>query len=321
MSRSTTPYPYLSATTYILLIATICSIHGICPTLALSSTTTTTSASARASASARSQKIIIPRDDLLKELTKDGLMILTKMGNDSNNNDSEDAGILIKTGSLADIIGRLDVFGGIGGGFHDKHNDIDNSENEGHSIAVSSDGDTIAVGVSRSSDNKRGSPHHHHHHYRHHCYNRRYHNSDFVRVFRKKKGGKWIQRGQDIVNLGHIVSLSNNGRILAIGKSNDFETLVGESTDAEYVNDNNTIRIFKFKARLNEWSEMGIIESASDSSPSSFFGTSSSLPGHGRLLAIGASGHDGFNITVKGSVRVYHRSFQNKTQSGRDIYL
>ena len=83
MSASTKTYLYLSAATYILLIATICSIHSISPTLALSSATTS------ASASARGQKKIIPRDHLLDTLTEDGLMILTKMGNHNNNDDRE----------------------------------------------------------------------------------------------------------------------------------------------------------------------------------------------------------------------------------------
>ena len=69
--------------TYILLMGTICSIQTICPIHALSSTTTSTSS---ASTSAGQEKKIIPRDGLVKTLTDDGLMTLTKIGNDDNNN-------------------------------------------------------------------------------------------------------------------------------------------------------------------------------------------------------------------------------------------
>ena len=229
----------------------------------------------------------------------------------------KDIAILSKIGSLTDIIGRQDVFGDIGGGCYSDHDGIDNNQYEGHSIAISSDGDTIAVGVPSSSGKKcRSPPRHHYYHDHHHCHHRCH--REYVRVFRKKKGGKWIQRGQDIIGKGYVVSLSNNGRVLAIGKSNDAENQVVDGADIEYVSCNDKIRLFKFKASSNKWSEMGIVESASGSSSSSLFGKSSSLSGNGKLLAIGASGHD---VSGKGSVRIYHRSFQNKTQSGKEIYL
>ena len=78
MSASYLYNPYLSVTNYILLIATICSIHSICPTHALPTAATSTSAGR--------QKRLIPRDGLVKTLAEDGLMTLTKIEDDNNNN-------------------------------------------------------------------------------------------------------------------------------------------------------------------------------------------------------------------------------------------
>ena len=153
------------------------------------------------------------------------------------------------------------------------------------SISVSRDGETVAIGIPGETSN-------------------------YVRVYKSKKG-KWVQRGPDFEGLGYMVSLSKNGRILAIGQSYEEENIYPLRGE---------IRIFEYKAEKNEWNEVGTFEGGS---PSSFFETSSSLSGNGRVLAIGASGHDHFNITDKmGSVRVYHRPFQNKTTvHGKDIFL
>lgn len=159
----------------------------------------------------------------------------------------------------------------------------------GCSIAISHDGKNLAIGAPGAGDTTTNS-----------------NNIGNVRVFKRKKR-KWIQRGRDLKGYGHIVSISNNGKVLGIGSDHNDNV---HWFDGE-------IQLFQYKAKSDRWISLGSVHGGL---ASTFFGTSSGNTN--KQIAIGATGHDGFNITEEGSVRIYHRLFQNKTtQHSRDIIL
>jgi hypothetical protein len=151
-------------------------------------------------------------------------------------------------------------------------------DQSGCSVALNSDGTILAIGAfyndgNDDTDSRRGH----------------------VRVY-KNISGSWQQIGSDIDGEGNTdlsgnsVSLSSDGKILAIGASyND-----GNGTDSGHV------RVFRY---LNgEWNQIGSDIDGEASHDKS--GRSVSLSSDGTILAIGASENDG-NGNKSGHVRVY----------------
>ena len=152
-------------------------------------------------------------------------------------------------------------------------------DQSGHSVSLSSDGKTVAIGAIGNDDNGNGSGH--------------------VRVYEYNADTTiWEQMGQDIdgeaVNdqSGTSVSLSNDGTIVAIGAiGNDGDNGV----------DSGHVRVYEYNG-VDTWVQLGLDidgESASD-----FSGKSVSLSSDGKIVAIGADFNDG-NGSVSGHVRVY----------------
>ena len=157
------------------------------------------------------------------------------------------------------------------------------------SVALSSDGQILAVGAGSNDDN--GS------------------NAGHVRVY-ARNGLAWTQLGGDIDGeaegdrSGASLALSGNGQILAVGASlND-----GNGSNAGHV------RVFSWNG--SAWSQLGgdIDGEAADDR----FGGSIDLSSDGQILAVGASRNDG-NGTDAGHVRVYAWIDSAWSQLGSDI--
>ena len=159
----------------------------------------------------------------------------------------------------------------------------------GHSVSLSSDGMTVAIGARLNDGNGPYSGH--------------------VRVY-SWDGNSWNQLGADIDGeaasdgSGYSVSLSSDGMTVAIGAiGND-----GNGSNAGHV------RIYSWDG--NSWNQLGADidgEAASDQS-----GTSVSLSSDGMTVAIGAEFNDE-NGPYSGHVRVYSWDGNSWNQLGVDI--
>ena len=166
----------------------------------------------------------------------------------------------------------------------------DASGNE--SIALSSDGSTVAIGAIRNDGGGRDAGH--------------------VRVYSYDSESGWTQVGDDIDgedgddNSGYSVSLSSDGSIVAIGahKNDDGG------------NDAGHVRVYSYDSESG-WTQVGDDidgEAANDQS-----GRAVALSSDGSTVAIGAIGNDGGGSNA-GHVRVYsYDSESGWTQVGDDI--
>jgi len=155
----------------------------------------------------------------------------------------------------------------------------------GNSISLSSNGNILAVGANRSDIN--GT------------------NSGTVRVY-ENLNGVWTQIGSNIVGeaarneLGHSVSLSDDGSILAIGAVGD-----------ENGSDPGTLRVFE---NINgDWIQIG--GNIDGDSNGDEFGYSVSISSDGNMVAVGAP-KDFLSI---GYVRIFENNSGVWTQIGNDI--
>jgi len=159
----------------------------------------------------------------------------------------------------------------------------------GRSVAISSDGSTVAVGAYRNDGNGANSGH--------------------VRVFRFN-GNDWSQIGSDIDgeaagdNSGILVTISSDGTTVAVGAiGND-----GNGANSGHV------RVFRFNG--NDWSQIGSDidgEAAGDAS-----GNSVTISSDGSTVAVGAVGND-VNGANSGHVRVFRFNGNDWSQIGSDI--
>ena len=159
----------------------------------------------------------------------------------------------------------------------------------GHSVSLSSDGLTLAVGAPFNNEN--GSE------------------SGVVEVFRLHDG-EWTQIGESIYGdesfsrLGWKTCLSHDGSILAI--SAPFQNLTQDETGK--------VRIYKLID--DSWIQLG--DDINGEKNGDHFGLSISLSNDGNFIAIGAPMHNG-NAFRSGLVRVYHFETGTWQQYGNDI--
>ena len=162
-------------------------------------------------------------------------------------------------------------------------------DNSGYSVAMSSDGTTVAVGA-KSNDG----------------------NGDFaghVRVF-EFSGGSWSQLGSDIDaeaagdNFGESIALSADGTTLAVGAPmNDGTGMNGGH-----------VRVFGFSG--GNWNQLGSdidAEAAYDN-----FGESIAISADGNRVVVGAVGNDTTGLNA-GQVRVFDLLMGEWVQAGPDI--
>ena len=159
----------------------------------------------------------------------------------------------------------------------------------GHSVSLSSDGKTVAIGAPYNSDNGTHSGH--------------------VRVY-QLKNDSWTQLGLDINGeasynySGQSISLSSDGTTLAIG--------------SPYNDDNGSnsghVRVYNYY--LGFWIQLGLDINGEVSSD--YSGWSVSLSSDGTTLAVGAPYNDG-NESDSGHVRIYNYNGTSWSQLGEDI--
>ena len=171
----------------------------------------------------------------------------------------------------------------------------------GRCVAISSDGNTVAIGAIGNDGNNGGHA-----------------NAGHVRVY-NWNGTLWVKRGLDIDGeagtdeSGYSVSLSSDGNTVAIGAP--YNNGAGAGADSGHV------RVYDWNTSItpNGWTQRGLDidgEAAYDQS-----GWSVSLSSDGNTVAIGAIGNDGNNggHANAGHVRVYDWTESSWTQRGQDI--
>ena len=161
----------------------------------------------------------------------------------------------------------------------------------GRSVSLSSDGNIVAIGADGNSDNGVDSGH--------------------VRVYQYiDSNNSWSQLGSDINGekgdwSGYSVSLSSDGKKVAIGSIYDLIDDIGK------------VRVYHYVDSNNSWDPLGsdiIGEAAYDE-----YGYSVDLSSNGLTVAIGAPFNDGANGIDSGQVRVYQYSGSSWQQLGSDI--
>mgnify|MGYP006072728063 FL=1 len=188
--------------------------------------------------------------------------------------------------------GHVRVYEYISGNWNQIGQDIDGETSgsySGHSVSLSGDGNTVAIGAPYNYGN--GS------------------NSGHVRVY-ENIGGSWLQTGQDIDGeaagdaSGYSVSLSNGGNIVAIGASGND----GNGSNSGHV------RIYENIG--GSWLQTG--QDIDGEAIENFSGWSVELSANGNTVAIGAK-HNNGNGLNSGHVRVYENISGTWVQVGQDI--
>ena len=184
--------------------------------------------------------------------------------------------------------GYVRIFENIGGTWTQQGSDIDGEAADdwcGHSVSLSNDGRTVAIGAPENDGN--GS------------------NAGHVRVY-KNISGTWTQQGLDIDGeaagdrAGHSVSLSGDGSTLAIGVPEGFP--------------DGYVMIYKYISSTWKLMEPHI------DGEGRHFGRSVSLSSDGSTVAIGAPSSEGFIPNIKtGYVRIYKNISGNWIQQGKEI--
>jgi len=157
---------------------------------------------------------------------------------------------------------------------------LNNYEESGRSVSLSSDGNTVAIGVFQH-DSQKGT----------------------TRIY-TNSGGTWTQVGSDIDGVdayewsGTAVSLSGDGNTVAIG-ANRHDSQKG------------TTRIYTYSG--GTWTQVGSDIDGEDTGERS--GRSISLSNDGNMVAVGAYEHD----FEKGTTRIYTNSGGAWIQVGNDI--
>ena len=191
--------------------------------------------------------------------------------------------------------GYVRVYKNIGGTWTQEGSDIDAVIGLGHSVSLSSDGSTVAIGTL--------VPVH------------QYSEGD-VRVY-KNISGTWTQEGSDIdvealsASGGWSVSLSSDGSTVAIGSPYD-----GYSDTGNY----NIGYVSIYENISGNWTQVGS-DIAGEYVVGGWCGHSVSLSADGSVVAIGAPKNIGNYVTNSpaGSARIYKNTSGTWTQVGKDI--
>jgi LPXTG-motif cell wall-anchored protein len=209
----------------------------------------------------------------------------------SADGDTVAIGALRNDGTASDA-GHVRVYRWDGNAWAQRGIDIDGEaagDLSGYSVALSADGDTVAIGAFGNDGTGSSAGH--------------------VRIYRWT-GSAWAQRGSDIDgeaaddSSGYAVALSDDGNTAAVGaRHND-----GTGVNAGHV------RVYRWDG--SAWAQRGADidgEAAGD-----FSGWSVALSADGDTVAIGARGNDGAADNA-GHVRIYRWTGSAWAQRGADI--
>jgi len=197
----------------------------------------------------------------------------------------------------AESAGAVYVFGRNGGNWvqqaYVKASNTGKDDGFGRSVALSSDGNTLAVGASLEDSDARGistdgagegdnsDP-----------------QSGAVYVF-SRNGGSWSQKAyvkasNDASRFGDSVALSGDGNTLAVGAIAENSNAKGISTDGTGEEDNSAMTsgaVYVFSRNGGSWFQQAYVK-ASNTEKDDWFGDSVALSSDGNTLAVGATYED-----------------------------
>jgi hypothetical protein len=192
----------------------------------------------------------------------------------------------------------------------------------GFSVALSSDGNTLAVGAVDEDSNATGidgDPS-----------DNSAHSSGAVYVFDRSKSG-WTQQayvkasntGADD-QFGHSIALSSDGNTLAVGAVGEESNATGIDGDPSDNSAHSSGAVYVFDRSKSEWTQQAYVK-ASNTEAADQFGCSVALSNDGNTLAVGAYGEDSDatgtagdpsdnSAEMSGAVHVFVRSGSAWTQ-------
>ncbi len=159
------------------------------------------------------------------------------------------------------------------------------SDSFGYRVSLSGDGRTLAVGAFLEDSNARGVNEDEN--------NNSASNSGAVYVFTRTETG-WTQQAyikasntDENDSFGYRVSLSGDGRTLAVGARGEDSNVRGVNEDENNNSASNSGAVYVFTRTGTDWTQEAYIK-ASNTGANDIFGTSISLSGDGSTLAVGA---------------------------------
>ncbi|MDA9014087.1 hypothetical protein N9I73_00685, partial [Porticoccaceae bacterium] len=176
----------------------------------------------------------------------------------------------------------------------------------GHSISLSTDGNTLAVGAYMEDASAVGV-------HDHPVNNNDAEYSGAVYIYKRDEKNKWSSQAYIKASnaeagdyFGESVSLGANGTTLAVGAyGEDAQRVVGTDDDYDLEADNNEKNsgaTYVFTATNDGWIQEAYIK-ASTTGMSDYFGHSISLSADGKTLAVGAYQEDSFAKGINGNQR------------------
>ncbi len=206
-------------------------------------------------------------------------------------------GATFNEGANGPSSGHVRVFENINDEWMQIGNDLDGEEEfdrSGWSVALSSEGNIVAIGAGRNDGGITGGGH--------------------VRVY-ENVNSTWTQIGNDIDGfdnqgrLGESISLSANGKILVAGARNGN----GETS----MIDSGHVRVFQYNESTTTWEQIG--EKVNGQQANEGFGASVDISDDGTLIAIGGNFYDGVAGSAAGIVQIYQNVEGQWEQLGGNI--
>jgi len=209
-----------------------------------------------------------------------------------------------QTDESASSSGAVFVFGHDGLGAWSQHayvkaSNTDAGDNFGRSVAISADGNTLAVGATGERSNAAGVDGDQ--------ANDAMNNAGAVYVFARDGGGGWSQQAYVKASntgaedyFGNSVALSADGSTLAVGAPNEdssAEGIDGDQADAA-AEESGAVYVFT-RDGGGGWSQQAYVK-ASNPGADDRFGVSLGLSGDGDTLAVGAYGEDSSAVGIDG---------------------
>jgi hypothetical protein len=174
-----------------------------------------------------------------------------------------------------------------------KASNTDAGDQFGRSVALSSDGNTLAVGAERERSNATGI--------NGDQADNAFPSAGAVYVF-NRSGSTWSQQAYVKASntfafnwFGSSVALSNDGNTLAVGARTEGSNATGINGDQANNAFLNAGAVYVFTRSGTTWSQQAYVK-ASNTGGGDFFGTSVALSGDGNSLAVGAP-YEGSNAT------------------------
>lgn len=179
-----------------------------------------------------------------------------------------------------------------------KASNTDAGDQFGQSIALSADGDTLAVGAIEEASNATGI--------NGNQSNNMGDNNGAVYLF-ARSGGTWTQqayiKGSNtrlLNQFGHSLALSSNGNTLAVGTPYESSTSTGINGDQSSIGAYGAGAVYVFLRASSTWTQQAYIK-ASNTQANDYFGWDVALSADGSTLAVGAWQEDSLATGIDGN--------------------